>query len=144
MNITKMIGIASLALSLQTCQARAVGHSKRVCAPKKNEPVQLTEKNFDKYFPTKRPTVVEAYADWCGPCKRMRPVLKRYAEKHPEVTVLKLDVEKDESLEKKLGAEIEFIPSIIFYKGNKNHLEQGYMSLPYMEEIAREYFMKDL
>lgn len=58
--------------------------------------------------------VVDFYADWCGPCKNLGRVMPQIAEKHPNVTFLKANV--DDSLELAEHYNIEVIPQIKFFK----------------------------
>jgi len=41
-----------------------------------------------------RPVLVDFFADWCGPCKMMAPALQAFADSHPEVLVVKADVDQ--------------------------------------------------
>ena len=59
-------------------------------------------------------TLVDFYADWCGPCKLMSPVIEEIAKEYPDITVAKINVNKNE----KLAAEYNIlsIPTIIIFK----------------------------
>ena len=58
--------------------------------------------------------LVDFYADWCGPCKLMTPVIDEIAKEHPDITVAKINVDENE----KLAAEYNIlsIPTIIIFK----------------------------
>lgn len=60
--------------------------------------------------------IVDFYADWCGPCRMLSPILESLKEQLPEITITKVNVESEDGsiLSSKLG--IRNIPTIIFKK----------------------------
>ncbi|MBR0462283.1 MAG: thioredoxin [Erysipelotrichaceae bacterium] len=58
--------------------------------------------------------VVDFYADWCGPCKMLGPVMETVAEDYPEVTFVKVNVDEEPELAESYG--IMSIPSVFFLK----------------------------
>lgn len=61
----------------------------------------------------KQPAVIDFYADWCMPCKRLAPVLEELAKEYREkVTFYKVNVDNNTSLTKKVGA--SSIPLVLF------------------------------
>lgn len=59
--------------------------------------------------------VLDCHASWCGPCKRLAPVLNELALAHPHVQLLMLDVDDaDQDLLTRLG--VSALPTVIFYK----------------------------
>lgn len=64
------------------------------------------------------PVVVDFYADWCGPCKMMAPILDEFAhEKSGQVLVLKLDTDRNPRTAEQFG--IRSIPTLIVFKGGR-------------------------
>ena len=61
--------------------------------------------------------LVDFYADWCGPCKMMAPVVEEIAAEHSTVTVGKIDVDASPELAIKYG--VESIPTLIVFKDGK-------------------------
>jgi len=75
----------------------------------------VTDKEFESEVLKKEGiTVVDFYADWCGPCKIMAPVLDELAEKKPDINVRKLNVDENPTSATKYG--IRGIPTLLFFK----------------------------
>ena len=72
--------------------------------------------NFENdVLESKRPVLVDFYADWCGPCKAIAPVVESLAEEYDgEVDFKKVDVDANPELAGKLG--IRGIPTLILFK----------------------------
>ena len=65
--------------------------------------------------------VVDFYADWCGPCKMLGRVLPEIADRHPNVTFLKANV--DESPELADHYHVEVVPQIKFFKDTAKEIK---------------------
>ena len=60
-----------------------------------------------------KPAVVDFYADWCGPCRMMAPLLKEAAKKYAgQVYIYKVDVDKESEVASSFG--IQGIPTLMF------------------------------
>jgi len=71
--------------------------------------------NFEGHINGNKPVVVDFYADWCGPCKLMAPVLTEVKEKvGDKATVLKLDIEKAPQYSQLYN--VRAIPTLIIFK----------------------------
>lgn len=78
--------------------------------------IQITQKNYSEVvLKSKNPVLIDFYADWCGPCKMLSPILAGIAEKHPEITVVKCDVDANQELAMKFG--VRSIPTVVAMKG---------------------------
>jgi len=79
-------------------------------------PVQdLDKNNFNTTIQSsKNPVIVDFYADWCGPCKMIAPVMEQIANTHTDIDVYRVDVDKDPELAAQFG--IMNIPTIISFK----------------------------
>ncbi|MBO8414395.1 MAG: thioredoxin family protein, partial [Firmicutes bacterium] len=49
---------------------------------------------FDTQIANNSKVIVDFFATWCGPCKMLSPVLEKIADENPDITVLKVDVDK--------------------------------------------------
>ena len=64
------------------------------------------------------PVLVDFYADWCGPCKHMGPVLKEVKDNlGDKVSIIKIDVDKNETLSSKYH--VRGVPTFILFKSGK-------------------------
>ena len=80
---------------------------------------RFTEDNFDaEVLGSDTPVLVDFYADWCGPCKMMMPVVEKMAEAYEgKVKVGKLNVDENNAIAAKYG--IMSIPSFIVFKNGE-------------------------
>ena len=61
--------------------------------------------------------LVDFFATWCGPCKMLTPVIEQVANEHPELKVLKVDVDELPAIAAKY--QVQAIPSLFFLKNGK-------------------------
>lgn len=77
--------------------------------------VHIDENSFKaEVLESKGTVLVDFFATWCGPCKMLSPVLERVAEKHPEVKVVKVDVDQANDLAVEYG--VMGVPTMILFK----------------------------
>ena len=83
------------------------------------------EKNKEWKYQGKLPAIVDFYADWCGPCKMVAPVLEELAKEYEgKIDVYKIDTDKEQELAGAFG--INSIPSILFIpKDGKPQMSVG-------------------
>ncbi len=81
--------------------------------------LQFTKDNFnDEVLNSDVPVLVDFYADWCGPCQMMMPLVKEMAEKYDgKVKVGKVNTDQQPSLAGQFG--VMSIPSFFFIKNGK-------------------------
>jgi thioredoxin 2 len=84
-----------------------------------DRPVALTGEHFDRVIAdTEVPVLVDFYADWCGPCKVMAPLLDELARAElGNLLVAKVDTDRNPALSQRFG--ISGIPTLIAFVGGK-------------------------
>ncbi len=83
------------------------------------------EKNTEWKFEGDKPAVIDFYADWCGPCKMVAPVLEELSKEYEgKIDIYKVDTEAQQELASLFG--IRSIPSILFIPmGDKPQMAAG-------------------
>ncbi|WP_249029778.1 thioredoxin [Tannockella kyphosi] len=76
----------------------------------------ITEKEFDDVIKS-GVVLVDFFANWCGPCKMLTPVLEDLSASMPNVTIVKVDVDNDGALAGRYG--IQSIPNLIIFKDGR-------------------------
>jgi thioredoxin 1 len=79
--------------------------------------IYLDDSNFDKTV-SKGVTLVDFYADWCGPCRMIAPIIEELSnELHGKATIAKLDIEKAQTTTAQF--QVTSIPTVILFKDGK-------------------------
>ena len=77
--------------------------------------LQITDQTFQELVANERPTLVDFWADWCGPCHTIAPILDELATEHADkLTVAKLNV--DENPHTAMEFNVMSIPTLILFK----------------------------
>ena len=80
--------------------------------------VSLTQENFEtEVLKSDKPVLVDFWAEWCGPCRMVAPVLDEIAEQKSDVTIAKLNVDEHQELAMQYG--VQSIPTFILFKGGE-------------------------
>ncbi len=84
-----------------------------------SKPVELTDSNFDEMISNgDKPVLVDFWAEWCGPCKMIAPVVEELANDYDgKAVVAKLDVDSNPGVSAKYG--IRSIPTLLVFKDGK-------------------------
>ena len=82
--------------------------------------IKVTEETFEnEVLKSELPVLVDCYADWCGPCKMMAPVLEKMAEKFEgRLKVCKVNVDDDSAIA--MQSNVMSIPNFIFFKNGES------------------------
>ena len=95
--------------------------------------LKITQENFqEEVTKSNIPVIIDFYADWCGPCKMMSPIIDNIAEELGEsVKVGKVNIDDNKDLAMQFG--IMSIPTVIIFKEGKT--EKTFVGLRDKEEI---------
>ncbi len=82
--------------------------------------VHFTDANFEtEVLNSKVPVLVDFFADWCGPCQMLSPIVEELARDYAgRIKIGKVDVDKNQKISEKFG--IMAIPTLILFKTGKN------------------------
>jgi thioredoxin 1 len=73
---------------------------------------------FSEIINQEKPVLVDFFAEWCGPCKMMSPILKEVKDVFQDkVSILKIDVDKNQAIAAKY--QVRGVPTLIIYKEGK-------------------------
>jgi thioredoxin 1 len=80
--------------------------------------LEITDANFDEWVKGDKPLVVDFWAEWCGPCRMVSPIIEELAEEYDgKVVVGKIDVDSNDGVVTRFG--VRNIPTILFIKGGE-------------------------
>ena len=96
----------------------------------------LTKENFQNEVINQKQTVlVDFWADWCGPCKMLAPVLKEFAEENPSIKVCKVNVDDQPELaEQYTVMSIPFLA--VFKNGELSRTTVGYQTVDMLKNLT--------
>ena len=80
--------------------------------------VHATTQSFEQeVLHADKPVLVDFWAAWCGPCRMLAPILEELSGQHPELKIVKVDVDENRDLALQYG--IESIPTLLVFKGGQ-------------------------
>ena len=93
-----------------------------------NNVVDLNEENFEDFLSKDKPILVDFWAEWCGPCKMLTPVIDELSNDFAEKAIIaKVNVDESPGIAQKYS--IRSIPSLLFFhKGEVKHQLVGVSS----------------
>lgn len=73
--------------------------------------------NFEELISSDKITIVDFWAEWCGPCRTQLPILENFAKNNQDTQVVKINVDQNAELASTYG--VKSIPTIIYFKKGK-------------------------
>lgn len=131
-------------LVAESCAEESVEDDEVEIIEAKGEVQELTAAQYNKMvahykenpykFVGYRPCVVDFYATWCGPCKRLAPIMEKLAAKYKnKVSFYKVDVDKAEELS--ATYDIQSIPTVFFCANGEIRSQIGFVPESDLEEV---------
>lgn len=79
-----------------------------------NNLVEATEANFDDLLESHPFMVLDFWAEWCGPCKAFEPIFEQVAAEFPDITFVKVNVDKETALAQEFA--VRSIPQLVIMR----------------------------
>ena len=96
---------------------------------------QITDKEFDESIKTGK-VLVDFYAEWCGPCKMLSPIVDELSEELKDISFYKLNVDESDEVVRKYS--VMSIPTLlIFENGELKNTSVGFKSKDELKEMLK-------
>ncbi|MGB5654310.1 MAG: thioredoxin [Robiginitalea sp.] len=100
-----------------------------------------TEKEWN--YKGEKPAIIDFYADWCGPCKMVAPILEQLADENPDIIIYKVDTQVEQELASVF--QIRSIPSILFIPiGKEPMMQAGALPKHVLEDVIKKELLSSV
>ena len=83
-----------------------------------NKAIEITDSNFEEIIASDKPVLVDFWAEWCGPCRMVGPIVDELAGEYEGKAVIgKVDVDRNPQISAKFG--IRSIPTLLVFKNGE-------------------------
>ncbi|AIG98421.1 thioredoxin [Archaeoglobus fulgidus DSM 8774] len=79
--------------------------------------IEVDSRNFDDVLRENESVIVEFWAEWCAPCKKLKPIIDRLAEEFSEIVFARFNVAEGSQIPNRYG--VSAIPTLIFFRNGK-------------------------
>ena len=95
--------------------------------------LQFTDQTARAAIESGNVTVIDFWATWCGPCIKLGPIVEELAEKYPDITIGKLNIDDNDEIASE--NRVRNIPTVLFFKdGQLKERSVGLVSLSDLED----------
>ena len=99
----------------------------------------MANASFTNLVKSETPTLVDFYAEWCGPCKMMKPILEELKNQvGSKARIIKIDVDKNQAIANLF--QVKGVPTLALFKGGELKWKQaGVVQVEYLKNIIEQY-----
>ena len=99
----------------------------------------MAHANFSSLVKSEKPTLVDFYADWCGPCKMMKPILEELKSQIGDnARIIKIDVDKNQAIANLF--QVKGVPTLALFKnGELKWKQSGVVQVEYLKRVIEQY-----
>jgi len=150
-NVTLFVLVIIMSMNCSSCSGQSKENDKTTKTNAKT--IKLTKADFltkvinyeaagQKVYLGDKPALIDFYADWCGPCRMIAPMLEELAEEYSgKIYIYKIDVDREKELAAFFG--IRTIPSLLFIPMDGDlQMAKGAMPKDALKEAIEEVLMK--
>jgi thioredoxin 1 len=99
----------------------------------------MAHESFSNLVKSDKPTLVDFYADWCGPCKMMKPILEELKNQVGDgAKIIKIDVDKNPTIANLF--QVKGVPTLALFKGGELKWRQsGVVQVEYLKRVIAQF-----